>query len=329
MSEAGQPGLEDVSVYRLNRDGTGAPATLADTCGGPSDVDCAFHWVHLPAASAEARAWLEACGLDRHVIEALTAMETRPRCTVHGNAVLLNLRGVNLNPGAEPEDMISVRLWIEERRVIGAWLRPLTAIDDLREAIDRGQGPVSPSDFVAKLALRLADRAEPVVAALNERIDDLEEATVAREPAGVRAALADIRRTAIRLRRYMLPQRDALTTLEIEDLPWLTERDRSRLREAAERVTRLGEELDAIRDRAQVVHDLLMDARAETLNRQMLLLAIVAAIFLPLTLVSGLLGMNVGGIPGAGEPRAFWMVCLLLLLVSIGLVWLFRRLRLL
>ena len=284
-----------------------------------------FAWVHLRRDNPEARDWLQQCGLDRFVIDALTAEETRPRCTVHGDGAVLNLRGVNLNPGAEPEDMISARFWIEEKRVVGVWIRPLMAVRDLFDAMDRNRAPVTPGDLVAKLSLRLADRAEPTIAALNERIDELEESVLDEQAEVTRGPLAQVRRSSIVLRRFMFPQRDALSTLEIEDLKWLTEKDRSRIREAADRVTRLGEELDAIRDRAQVVHDQLMDKRAETMNRRMLVLSVVAAIFLPLGLLTGLLGINVGGIPGAENPWAFLVVCGLLVAIGLGQYWLFRR----
>jgi len=290
-----------------------------------------FTWVHVDGASAEGRDWLAAAGLDRHEIEALLAEETRPRCTLHDEIALMNLRGVNLNPGAEPEDMISLRLFVSARMVISVQMRTLQAVVDLMAALDRGQGSATPGDLIARLALRLADRAEPVVAALNERADRLEDAMEreARSDAAMRAELADIRRMSIVLRRYMFPQRDALSTLEIEDMDWLSLHDRSRLREATERVTRLAEELDAIRDRAQVVHDQILDLRAEVMNRQMLVLSVVAAVFLPMGLVTGLLGINVGGIPGATWPGAFWAVCALLLLIGAGQFWIFRRMGLL
>ena len=195
--------------------------------------------------------------------------------------------------------------------------------------MERGTGPVSPGDFAAKLALRLADRAEPVVATLNETVDGLEEAVLGdATPNGLRGQLADVRRTAILLRRYMFPQRDALSTLAIEDLDWLSERDRSKLREATDRITRLAEELDAIRERAAVVQDQLVERRAEAMNRSMLILAVVAAVFLPLGLLTGLLGINVGGMPGAETKWAFWAVCGLLLLTTAFNLWLYRRLKL-
>ncbi|NJO38269.1 MAG: zinc transporter ZntB [Rhizobiales bacterium] len=313
-------------------DGNGGAQRL-----GPNDLERllrvggepGFGWIHLRLDGPNTASWLEQSDLDRFVIDALTAADTRPRCTVHGEGIVLILRGVNLNPGAEPEDMVSIRLWIEKSRVVSVWLRSLLAVRDLFEAIERGHAPATPGELVARLALRLADRAEPTIATFNERIDTLEEAIVDEAVEIPRRHLADVRRVAIVLRRYMFPQRDALTTLEVEDLSWLTDRDRSRLREAAERVTRLAEDLDSIRDRAQVIHDQVMERRAEVMNRQMLVLSIAAAMFLPLGLLTGLLGINVGGMPGVDSSWAFWIVCALLLAMAGVLVWLFKHLGLL
>lgn len=334
MGDQTAPALQAIhpEILTFVLDGKGGAITLAPEAFAKSahhDAPTGFIWQHLKRDHPQTPALLAACELDSFVIDALTADETRPRCTVHGRGILLNLRGVNLNPGAEPEDMISVRLWLEEHRVIGVWVRPLQATGDLIAAIARAEGPVSPGDLVAKLALRLADRAEPSVAALNEQIDDLEEGIWEFETDNRRTRLANLRRSAIVLRRYFLPQRDALTTLEIEDAHWLTIHDRARLREAAERVNRFGEELDAIRDRAQIVHDQIMDERAEGLNQRMLVLSAVAAIFLPLGLLTGLLGINVGGVPGAENPYAFLIVCALLVVLGFGLALWFRRIGML
>ena len=333
-----EPLLDPVSVFRL--DGRGAAEALEPddlflpeqreakpAAEGPGDV---FLWAHVHRDEPSALRWLtEHSGLDNHVREALLADDTRPRCTVHGDGAVVILRGVNLHEGAEPEDMISVRFWIEADRVIGVWLRPLYAVADLVDAIERGVAPVTPGDLIAKLALRLIDRIEPTVAELHESIDDLEDQLLEEEGGALRGRLAEIRRRAIILRRFIGPQRDALTTLAIEDLSWLSERDRSRLREAGDRTTRLLEELEAARERAAVVHDQLLEKRAEQMNRYTLVLSVVAAIFLPLSLLTGLLGINVAGIPGADTPWAFAAVTALIVLLGAVEVWLFRRLRLL
>lgn len=320
------PDVNPVEVYRLDGAGGGEETRLdavrEELLPPHPPVDLThgepFVWVHVRREDAECRAILEKTGLDDFVVQALLAEETRPRCTVHGDGVVLNLRGVNLLEGAEVEDMISVRMWIDRKRVVGVWLRPLYAVADVMAAIDRGAAPATTGDLVARLALRLADRMEPVIAGEHERIDALEDRLETEDVDQARAELADIRHEAIILRRYIAPQRDALTTLAIEDLSWLDDRDRSRLREAGDRTTRILEELEAVRERAALVHDQLMEKRAEQMNRYTLLLSVVAAIFLPLGLITGLLGINVGGIPGADDGSAFWVVCAML--VGIGLV---------
>ena len=336
LGQGQNPGcaMDDLTIFTLDgqghsAEGPGDGAAAAGEKGAAGAEGRGFVWVNLNFTSAAGLAWLDGATLDPIAREALVAAETRPRCTVLDEMALINLRGVNLNPGEEPEDMVSLRLCVSEGRVISAQRRPLKALDDVMAGLRAGHGPAGPGELVARLALRLADRAEPVVATLNERLDEMEDRVSDEAGADLRRELADVRRVSSVLRRFMFPQRDALSTLEIEDFAWLSQRDRSRLREATERVTRLTEELEAIRDRAQVVRDQIVDIRAEAMNRQMLVLSVVAAIFLPLGLVTGLLGINVGGIPGQEVPWAFWAVCALLLVICACLIWLFRRLKLL
>ncbi len=319
-------------AFAFALDGRGHAQALASDANAPIEnskpAKSAFVWRHFLRNDTTTRPQLQELAGDSFVVDALTASETRPRCTVHGEGALLILRGVNIEHGAEPEDMVSIRLWITANQVLSVGQRPLRALNDLMAAMLRDQAPKSPGDLVAKLALRLVDEVEPLVADINAQVDDLEEKVLDASAETSRGSLADIRRISIVLRRYMLPQRDALTTLLIEDLAWLKERDRSRLREASERVTRLGEDLDAIRDRAQVVHDQLMDKRAETMNKQMFLLSIVAALFLPLGLLTGLLGINVGGMPGVDSPYAFTIVCISLVAIGGFQFWLFKKMGL-
>jgi len=329
MSEtADQP---PVRVYAFDGEGHAAPATLETVEAVPPGTNSfGFVWIHLLGTDAAALDWLETeSGIDSFIHQALTAEDTRPRCTTHGDGAIINLRGINLHEGAEPEDMISLRLWVEGRRIVGVWRRPLYAVADMFAAIERGQAPVSPGDLVAKLALRLADRMEPTIADLHEQIDAMEDVLDTEGAAAPsRAELADIRRQAIVLRRFIAPQRDALNTLAIEDLSWLTERDRSRIREAGDKTTRVAEELESVRERAAIVHDQMLEKRAEEMNRYTLLLSVVASIFLPLGLITGLLGINVGGIPGADNPWAFAIVTGLLVGLGALQVWIYRRVKL-
>ncbi|TCD12320.1 zinc transporter ZntB [Oricola cellulosilytica] len=322
------PRLEPGGTIALEFDGKGGSRFVAEAASNTAAASGGFTWVHIHRDALSIEELLQDHDCDEFVRDALTADDTRPRCTVHGDGAIVIMRGVNLNPGAEPDDMVSVRFWIEDSQVIGVWVRPLLAIEEILAATTRGQAPRTPGDLIAKVALRLADRTEPVVTDLSEQIDALEERVAEDLPPALRRDLAEIRRDAINLRRFMFPQRDALTTLEIEDLEWLGEHERSRIREAASRTTRLAEELDAIRDRAAIVYDEIMDRRSEVMNRNMLYLAIVAVIFLPLGLITGLLGINVGGIPGQDSPNAFWFITAILLGIAVIELAILRVLRL-
>ena len=259
--------------------------------------------------------------------EALTAEETRPRSMVHSNGMLLILRSVNLNPGMNPEDMVSIRFWIDETRIITLRQRRVMAIDDLREAIETGNGPVGSGSFLEDLSDRLVVRMGSIISDVDDSVDALEDEILTEHSYDLRQKISDIRRTAIGMRRYLAPQRDVMARLYNEKVSWLDETARMRLREIADRTTRYVEDLDAIRDRATITQEELNNRLAEQMNKTMYVLSIVAGIFLPLGLLTGLLGINVGGIPGTEHPLAFSLVCILLLIIAGGLIWLFKRMK--
>jgi zinc transporter len=212
------------------------------------------------------------------------------------------------------------------RRIISLRMRRLLSIDDLNAAIRGGRGPATPGEFVVLLTDRLQERMRHVVEALYDQVDQLEVNVITESNMQQREQLAGIRRQTIAMRRFLSPQREALSRLSSERTPLLDDRDRLRLREEYDHLTRMVEDLDAARERATVVHETLTSRVAEMTNQRMYVLSIIAAIFLPLSFVTGLLGVNVGGIPGAENPYGFWSVDVLLLLVAAG-IWAFFRWR--
>ncbi|MDX1425680.1 MAG: zinc transporter ZntB [Kiloniellales bacterium] len=285
-------------------------------------------WVHLDRHSERACQWVQnRSRLDRITADALLAEETRPRSVSVGQGLLVILRGVNLNPGADPEDMVSLRLYADDRRIISVRLRRLMAVSDLTDRLTDGQGPRTTGDFLAMVADLLVARMEPVIDSLGEGVDLLETELSTLRPQRARHDLRELRHTAIVLRRYLTPQRDIMGRLQMEAFDWLSQHNRLALREVGDRIARYVEELEEVRERAAVLQDELLNRLSETANRTIYLLTIVAAIMLPLSFVTGLLGINVGGMPGVDDPRAFWLVCLLLLAFAIAEIWIFRKLK--
>ena len=285
-------------------------------------------WVHLDRAGPEARRWLqERSGLDPVIAGALLAEEVRPRELRIEDALLVVLRGVNLNPGADPEDMVGIRIWLEPARVVTVRHRRLMAIGDLREALAGGRGPSSPGQFMVMLSGRLIERVGPVIDDLVDEVDRLEDTVVTAHSAELRGALGSLRRQAIALRRYLAPQREVMARLAMEQTSWLQADDKAYLREVSDRTTRFVEDLDAARERAGVVQDELNSRISDQMNRTMYLLTVVAAVLLPPSLLTGLLGINVGGMPGADNPLSFAIVVVLIIALAVVEVAVLRHLK--
>ena len=313
-------------------------AIMIDNKGGGRKVDWkevnrwkpedGLIWIHLDYNEKKTREWVQNHSkLEPLIQEALTAEETRPRCFSRQEGMLVILRGVNLNPGADPEDMVAIRAWIEPSRIITLRHRKVIAVDDIRVAIEGGLGPDNSGDFLVMLCDRLTQRMATVLSDIDDAVDELEDQVLEKESYQLRSSLGNLRREAIRLRRYLAPQREVMLRLFTEKAPWLDETDRARLREVGDRVTRYVEDLDSARDRAAVVREELESRIAEQMNKTMYILAILTGIFLPLGLLTGLLGINVGGIPGTENPYAFIVVCSLLVAFAIIQAWIFKRMK--
>jgi zinc transporter len=184
-----------------------------------------------------------------------------------------------------------------------------------------------PGDLISSFAQITSDLLNPEIAALGDAMDDCEVALDTASILKTRRRVTEIRSQAISYRRFIAPQRQALERLSGAELDWLDEHDRIHLREAADSAARMTEELEAIRERAALIHEELTDRRAELIDSRSLLISIAALIFLPVTFVTGLLGMNVAGIPFAQEPWAFWGVVACCVLIAILVLAWFVRAR--
>ncbi len=327
-NETQNPGKQGLVFAYLLSDGRGQPLDWEQV--RKWDSGQGLLWIHLDYADPTVRTWLaEESGIDAVSREALLAEVTRPRVVSSGDSLLLILRGVNCNPGAEPEDMVSVRMWFDEHRIITMRHRRVMAMDDINQAIGAGRGPVSVSDFLVMAANRVSDRIANVISGIDDQVDELEGMVVVDESEELRPKLANLRRQTISLRRYISPQREVLSLLQNERLGWLDDLDRIRIREVAERAARFVDDLDSARDRAAITQEELNHHLSERMNRTMYLLSIVAAIFLPLGLITGLLGINVGGMPGTENRLAFALVCLILVLLGTIQFLVFKRKRML
>lgn len=277
-----------------------------------------YRWIHLDLTRAPSHRWVTE-HLPEIAAGALLQSETRPRFDADEKGSVVNLRGVNMNAGSQAEDMVSLRLWVTEGCIVSARLRKVFAVDDLRREFEAGTPPGSIGGFLVRLARGLTDRIETVSLALEDAVDALEE--------GGPGDIVQLRQKVIKLRRYVGPQREALEDMAQTGHRVFDPLRRGRMREIANRASRIVEELDATRDRLVALQDHQEALAQARLARNNYLLAIVAAIFLPLGFLTGLFGVNVGGMPGAEADWAFGVLTLGLAALGGGLVLLFKFLR--
>ena len=285
-------------------------------------------WQHIDLSNDESHQWLENhAGLEPIVINALTAEETRPRSFKVKEGLMVILRGLNMNPGHNSEDMVSVRLLIQKERIVSVRRRPIVSIQDIIVDLDEGKGPRSSGEFLTTLIEKMADRVGDFVNGIEDELSDIEERLEDMKAAELRSMLGSLRRQIAVVRRYMAPQRDALDRLNHIDANVLSERDRQLLREESDRVSRYLEDLDLARERAVVLQEAFLSLIAQEQNNRMYALSIITAIFLPLGFLTGLLGINIGGMPGADNPNAFWFFVVGLFVIIGFQYWLFKKLK--
>ena len=308
--------------YRLAGDGKGVKVDV-DTAKQWPATDGSL-WLHIDVSDRASCDWLRRqSGVPAAVVDVLLADETRPRSAATDQGLLIIVRGVNTNPGEDPEDMVSVRLWLEAGRIISTRRRRLLSVVDIASALDDGQGPRTPSELFTMLLERIADRVGSFVESIDDRLDEAEDNGSKEQPAAVRRRVATLRRQIAAVRRFLAPQRDALDRLNRQS-PFLDEPDLHALRQESDRITRYLEDLDLARERAIVLQEELLGEIAQQQNSRMYVLSVVAAVFLPLTFVTGLLGMNVGGLPGVEDDAGFAWSMLVMLLSGVSLLAFFR-----
>jgi zinc transporter len=303
--------------FALNGKGGGIPLDKVNTNTGAV-------WCHLDFKLDDCRLNLESLKVPEHAIDALTRLDTRPRTLVYETGILLILRVVNLNPGQDPNDMLSLRFWIEKDRVISLRHLKVLSTQDVKSEIEQGVGPKNTSEILGFIIEHIADRIADYVDSMEARMLEFEESSEVDNIVKTRANVSNLRREAAMVRRYLAPQREALDALHRLGSGVLKKADLHFIQELTDRITRYVEDLDLVREKAIVLQEELMNLMAQQQNERMYVLSMVAAIFLPISFVTGLFGMNVAGLPGLEAPKAFLYVFGGMLVVVAGILVYFK-----
>ena len=323
-----QEGL--VCAYHISEDNTATELTFDDVKKINKKPDGpGWYWIHMDCDDQPTRDWLNNySGMLNSVAAALGSTRSRPRCTLFERGILTILRGINTNPGADPEDMLSVRIWMNDKIVITTRREKLMAIDKIRKAFEKNEGPTTPSALFMELSESLVERMTDTIESIDIKLEALEDTKDLLALSSKRNEIFKIRSSSIMLLRFITPQRGALDVLSASETEFFDKEEFGRLRIMLNATAGNIEELTSIKERAMALDDAILGAENERMNKAMYLLAIVTALFMPLTLFTGLLGINVGGMPGEGWWPAFWIVLIIMGLMSWGTYKLMKKIDL-
>ena len=281
-----------------------------------------YRWWHFDLSEPGLSDWIGA-HLPPIPGGSLLQPETRPRCDRFDTGLILNLRGINLNAGQDVDHMVSVRIWVDDDVIITVRLRTVFALEDIKSEMEANAAPPTTAAFIETLVARLTQRVQEEVARIST-LTEFYEDDLENDATPIPADLPVTRRQVIRLRRYLDPQQIALSRLAEIDLPIMPEPDALRLRELANRTTLAVEELESLGERLETVQDEHDIHVARTQARHSFILSLAAAVFLPLSFLTGLFGVNIAGMPGTDNPAAFAILCIAMAVLALLLFLLFR-----
>lgn len=279
------------------------------------------HWYHCHREGEGVKQWLASNQIPSSIIDSFLAQDTRPLFTQYEDgSFLLILRGVNLNTDANPEDMLSLRLLYINGALISTRKIPSKTVASLRQALQAGHGPKSLAELVGQIIDGLSTNIDNYLNMMEEKISEFDGQLELSEE------LIQTHKALLKIKRFIKPQQYAIEDFTHSE-HLLAEERRLRLHHSVNTITRINETLDFYLGELELIKGELRQYHAEKMNRNTYLFSVVAAIFLPTSFLTGLLGVNVGGIPGTDNPLSFTLFCLALVAIFVVEYWILRKLE--
>ena len=278
-------------------------------------------WAHLNASASRAKQWIASCAhLPEPIREDLLESEERTRLEPVGDAILGVIGDTVAGADPDPWRLSTLRFYVGERMLVSTRRRPISCASKLARAVRGGLRVRSSVEILVWLLHHTAESVGGRARELERDTNRTEDEVLAGHIAPARQRLGLARRRAARLRRQVTLRPRAIDRLRSRLPTWLDESDRFELLDQLDRMETLVDELDAIEQREAALESEVATRLGEETNRNLFILSVVTVIFLPMTLITGIFGMNVAGLPGLEDPDAFWWVMLSMALVPAALL---------
>jgi zinc transporter len=268
-----------------------------------------FLWLHFSLANATSLRWLEQnMDLPEAFSYALKNDAGSTRVEQDDDALVATIRDILFDFAFDPADVSTVSLCVQPHLLVSARRKPLRSIERLHEAVKAGEIFRSPAELLSHL---LRDQANVLVDIIRQsefRADLIEDNLLRHRIAASRTEIGSLRRMLVRLQRLLAPEPAALFRLLSKPPAWVHEEDLQDLREAAEEFAAAVTDSVSLVERLKLIQEELAALVNEQNNRSLFVLTVVTVLALPINIIAGLFGMNVGGIPLAESSHGFWLV---------------------
>jgi len=270
-----------------------------------------FLWLHMNLAHAGTEKWLQRqLTLSPVFYEALHEGTRSTRIDYADNTLVAVVNDVLFDFTCESPEVSTLWLSVSPRVLVTARSKPLRSIDRLREAVKRGDEQLrSPAELLIHLLRDEADVLIQIVRDIAARVDSIEDRLLTRSRLeGSRSQLGAYRRLLVRLQRLLAPEPAALFRLLNRPPQWMAEVDVRELRQSTEEFSTVITDMVALQERIKLLQEEIAAQGNEETSRSLFLLTTVSVLALPINLIAGLFGMNVGGVPFGDSPAGFWVV---------------------
>jgi zinc transporter len=327
-----QSGLVCGYLFGRSPDGKGLPLATDAAIGWLSSREQwpqEFIWLHYNLANTASEKWLhEHTALPEEFYESLHEGPRSTRIELADDMLIAVVNDVLHDFSFEPSDISTLWLSVDKHIVISARRKPLKAVDSLRNAVRNGEQIRSSVELLIHLLRDQADALIKIVRDAIATVDKIEDNLLAGKLNTKRASIGSLRRVLVRLQRLLAPEPAALFRLLQRPPAWVAEIDAQELRQSTEEFSMVLADMASLQERIKLIQEEIAALTAEANNHSLFVLTVVTVLALPINIIAGLFGMNVGGIPLAGAAHGFWVVVAIVASFTVIAGWLaFRRQR--
>lgn len=317
--------------FRFHGASAGVPVDLEQAAAWLADPsthdDAGFVWLHFNLSDAAAESWIRAnLAVVPEFFDALREGSRSTRIEDAHDTLIAVVNDVAYEFAFDPSEIETLWVSVTRRMAISARIHPLRSIDRLRQAVRDGRPFGSSVAFLNHLMQYQGDVLVRIVREATVQVDRIEDGLLAGRLQRKRIDLGKLRRVLVRLQRLLAPEPGALFRLLRLPPPWMTQQDCEQLRQATEEFTLVIRDLSELQERIKLLQEEIAAQLGEQTNRSLFTLTVVTVLALPINIVAGLLGMNVGGIPLADDAHGFRAIVAIIVVFTILAGWIaFRR----